>query len=84
MADLYRVITDLIAKYQRRSAGGEGGAELYQPGVVLAINADGTYEVDMRGRRVTANPETDLPLTVGQPVFISPVKNGRPVVHGPR
>jgi membrane protein implicated in regulation of membrane protease activity len=83
VANLYDVLVHLMAKPQRRP--GAGGADaLYQPGTVLAINADGTYVVDLNGTRVTANPETDYPHTVGQRVNVSEVRNGKPVIHGPR
>jgi hypothetical protein len=40
--------------------------------------------VRLGGATVNANPETDLPLRPGQAVWVSPVRNGRPLVHGPR
>jgi membrane protein implicated in regulation of membrane protease activity len=85
MADLYTVLTALIKKQQRPAAGGKAPADaLYQPGTVLEVNADGTYAVDVAGRSLVANPETDLPLQKGQRVYVSEVRNGKPVVHGPR
>lgn len=85
MANLYQVLMDLMAKQQgKRDRGDTGGGELYLPGTVVAINADGTYQVSFRGATLTATPETDLPLSVGQPVYVSQVRNGRPLVHGPR
>jgi hypothetical protein len=83
MPTLYQVLVDLIAK-QHRPGPGTGADALYQPGTVVAANADGTYTVDMAGRRVTANPETDQPLQPGQAVYVSEVRNGKPVVHGLR
>ena len=85
MANLYQVLMDLMAKSQgKRDSSPSGGGELYQPGTVVAVNGDGTYDVSWQGGTVTANPETDLPLSPGQNVYISQVRNGRPVVHGPR
>ena len=84
MADLYAVILGIAAKAQRAGPGGGGGDKLYQPGTVLAVNGDGTYAIDVGGTRVIANPETDLPLVAGQKVYVSEVRNGKPVVHGPR
>lgn len=81
MANLYEVIVAIATRAARR--GGTGDA-LYQPSTVLDVNTDGTYLVDVGGRSVTANPETDLPLRPGQRVYVSEVRNGKPVVHGPR
>lgn len=84
MADLYTVLVELIGKQTRPATGPRGADALYQPGTVLAVNADGTYDIDVGGKRLIANPETDLPLTEGQRVYVSEVRNGKPVVHGPR
>ena len=81
MANLYAVLVDIIKKETAKAGGGQA---LYQPGTVRAVNEDGTYRVDMDGKVVTANPETDLPMQPGQRVYVSSVKNGKPVVHGPR
>lgn len=84
MASLYDVIMAMIEKAKKGGAVGAGGDQLYQPGTVVAVNADGTYSVNLGGATVRANPETDLPLRPGQPVWVSPVRNGNPLVHGPR
>lgn len=85
MADLYSTIMDLIERSARREGGGSSsGDALYQPASVTAVNGDGTYTVNVGGLTVTANPETDLPLQPGQRVYVSEVRNGKPVVHGPR
>lgn len=85
MGDLYATIMALIEKAQTRSTSGATRAsDLYQPGEVVAVNSDGTYQVRAFGVVITANPETDLPLQPGQPVYVSAVRNGKPVVHGPR
>ena len=85
MANLYQVLMDLMAKSQGKRGGGDrAGGELYQPGTVVAVNGDGTYDVSFQGGTVTANPETDLPLSPGQNVYVSQVRNGKPLVHGPR
>lgn len=81
MANLYDTIMGLIEKAGQREGGGD---KLYQPATVTAVNADGTYSVNVGGAVVVANPETDLPLTPGARVYVSTVRNGRPVVHGPR
>lgn len=81
MANLYETIMGLIDKAGTRESGGD---QLYQPATVTAVNADGTYTVKVGGGTVVANPETDLPLQPGQPVYVSTVRNGKPVVHGPR
>jgi hypothetical protein len=82
---LYAVLMRLIAKAQTGGGGpGSANGALYQPGHVVAVRADGTYDVRLGGATVNANPETDLPLRPGQPVWVSPVRNGRPLVHGPR
>lgn len=83
MADLYAVLMEMMKKAAQSGPAG-GASALYQPGTVLTVNKDGTYVVDMGGRRVTANPETDFPFVEGQPVYVSEVRNGKPVVHGPR
>ena len=86
MANLYDVLMALIDKRTKRPAGTAPTTadDLYQAGSVVALNGDGTYEVKVNGRTMTANPETDLPLAVGQNVNVSIVRNGKPVVHGPR
>lgn len=87
MASLYDAIMELIEQAQRRGASGGAagsGANLYQRGTVVAVKSDGTYDVSVNGATMNANPETDLPLTPGQPVWVSPVRNGKPLVHGPR
>lgn len=84
MANLYDVIMSLIEKAQKGGDAAGKNPELYQPGTVVTVNADGTYDVSVGGATMTANPETDLPLTPGQAVFVSPVRNGKPLVHGPR
>jgi membrane protein implicated in regulation of membrane protease activity len=84
MATLYEVIVGIVAKQTRPGTPTGPTSALYQPGTVTAVNADGTYAITVGGRTVTANPETDLPLAVGQAVYVSEVRNGKPVVHGPR
>lgn len=85
MANLHAVLLELIAKAQTGgSRGGPAAGALYQKGTVAAVNADGTYTVRTASGTMVANPETDLPLEAGQAVFVSPVRNGKPVVHGPR
>jgi hypothetical protein len=81
---LYDVLMQLMKKAQTGSGPGPAKGELYQPGHVVAVRADGTYDVTLGGATVNATPETDLPLRPGQPVWVSPVRNGRPLVHGPR
>jgi len=81
MANLYAAIVEIVKKEAARTSGGQA---LYQPGQVTAVNEDGTYRVDVGGKIMTANPETDLPLSPGAKVYVSTVRNGKPVVHGPR
>jgi len=79
--NLYDTIMGLIEKSQKREGSSD---QLYQPATVAAVNGDGTYSVTVGGETVIANPETDLPLQPGQRVYVSTVRNGKPVVHGPR
>jgi hypothetical protein len=81
MANLYQT---LVAIARAASDGPDGAPKLYQPGTVVSVKGDGTYEVKTPAGTFLMNPETDLPLAPGARVNWSPVENGKPVVHGPR
>ena len=67
MADLFSAVSQIVARMMASK-----GQKLFQPGKVMSVLEDGTYEVSINGAPAKVSvPQGDFPLWPGAAVWVS-------------